>query len=80
MQVGYNTYYYYAGTFYVQDTDQQHYVVVQGPVGAVVQYLPDGYKQEELNDVQYYVYDGIFYMAKSVNGQIQYEVVSPPRP
>ena len=76
--VGSTDYYYYAGTFYVQDTDQVHYVVVQAPVGAVVPYLPDGNEKKKISDIQYYVYDGIYYQPKSSNGQVVYQVVQHP--
>ncbi len=68
-----------AGAYYVQDTNKKDYVVVQAPVGAVIPYLPDGNKKEDHSGVQYYVYAGIYYLPKSVNDEIQYEVVSRPR-
>ncbi len=71
-------YYYYAGAFYLEDTDGEHYVVVQAPVGAVVPYLPDGNKSKTVNDIKYYVYDNIYYQAKSDDGKIVYEVVQNP--
>ena len=70
-------YYYYAGAFYLKDTDGK-YVVVQAPVGAVVTYMPDGYDSKTVNDVLYYVYDNIYYQPKSVNGDMSYEVVEHP--
>ena len=71
------TYYYYAGAFYLKDTDGK-YVVVQAPVGAVISYMPDGYDTKYVNDVLYYVYDNIYYQPKSVGGEMSYEVVAHP--
>jgi len=79
MKVKDKTYYYYAGTFYFPDTDGEHYVVVQAPVGAIIPYLPDGYQKESHGDILYYVYGGIYYQPKTVEGEVSYEVVSPPK-
>ena len=71
-------YYYYASTFYVQDSDKEHWVVVQPPVGAVVPYVPDGYEKKKVDDIEYYVYANIYYLPKSSDGDIVYEVVQHP--
>ena len=77
VKVSQKDYYYYAGTFYLRDTDAK-YVVVQGPVGAVVSYLPDGAKEENVNGITYYNYAGVYMQPKSVNGETQYAVVEHP--
>jgi len=53
-------------------------VVVQPPVGAVVPYLPDGYEKKTIDKTDYYIYANIYYLPKSEDGDIYYEVVDHP--
>ena len=76
MTVNNTSYYYYASTFYTQSGSD--YVVVQPPPGAIVPYVPDGYVKKEINGVQYYLDNNIYYLPKSENGDIVYEVVEHP--
>ena len=61
-----------------QAEDGDEYVVVQPPVGATVPYVPDDAEKKTVNEVEYYVYSGIYYQAKSSNGDVVYEVVEHP--
>ncbi len=52
--------------------------MVQPPVGATVPYAPDGSEKKTVNGIEYSVYAGIYYQAKSDNGDVVYEVVEHP--
>ena len=69
------TYYYYLGTFYIQDSATANYAVTPAPVGAIVPYIPTEYKKVTINGAQYYQYAGIYYRPTFRNGQLLYEVV-----
>ncbi len=69
------TYYYYLGTFYLQDVATGNYAVTPAPVGAVVPYIPTEYQKVTINGAQYYQYAGIYYRPTFKNGQLLYEVV-----
>ena len=69
------TYYYYLGTFYIQDSATDNYAVTPAPVGAIVPYIPTEYQKVTINGTQYYQYAGIYYRPTFRNGQLLYEVV-----
>jgi hypothetical protein len=58
--VGANVYYYYYGTYYIQQN--QEYEVVRAPYNAEIGSLPDGYNVVNVNGVEYYELDNIYYM------------------
>lgn len=68
-------YVYYYGTFYAKSNDSEGYEVVEAPVGAEVDALPEGYEQEEIEGVVYYTLDDARYMEINTNGQPVYQVV-----
>ncbi|WP_051470190.1 DUF6515 family protein [Fischerella sp. PCC 9605] len=70
------TYYYYLGTFYLQDSATDNYIVVPPPVGAVVPYIPGGYKKVTIKGTEYYQYAGTYYRPTYANGQLVYQVTS----
>ena len=70
-----STYYYYLGTFYLQDTTTGNYAVTPAPVGAIVPYIPTEYQKVIVNGAQYYQYAGIYYRPTFRKGQLLYEVV-----
>jgi len=68
--------FYYYGTFYSKQIDGA-YIVVDPPVGAIVNALPKGYTIKVFDKIQYYFLDGVFYREVAVeNGEMNYEVVS----
>ena len=54
-------YCYFNGSFYWFDEPRQKYVVVEGPEGAQVTYLPTDYTVETVNNVEYYLYAGTYF-------------------
>jgi len=60
--------------FYNQSSDG--YSVVEAPSGAMVSYLPEGYTTKTISGETYYVYDGVYYQAKMVDGGTAYIVSS----
>ena len=52
-----------------------YYEVVNAPVGAVINYLPDGYETIDRDGREYYQYDDVFYQPIEQNGNIAYQVV-----
>jgi hypothetical protein len=66
-------YYYYAGTYY-QHYDNE-YVVVQPPLGALVQSIPEGGQQVVIDGDTFYIVDGVQYQAVLYNGSIWYKVI-----
>lgn len=58
--VGTNVYYYYYGSYYTQQN--QEYEVVAAPNGAEIGSLPEGYNVVNVNGVEYYELDEIYYM------------------
>jgi len=65
-------YYYDDGTYYEPYNDG--YTVVLPPIGAQVNYLPDGYETIPLGDDTYYYYGGVFYIGIPQG----YQVVQAP--
>ena len=53
------------------------YSVVQAPTGAMVSYLPDGNTTKTVGGTTYYVYDGVYYQARMVDGGTAYMVTTP---
>jgi len=69
-----NQYYYYDdGCYYVPSNGG--YAVVPPPIGAVVNYLPDGYETVYVGNDEYFYYAGAFYV---YNGQTYQVVQAPP--
>ena len=54
-------YYYDYGVYYIPSNNG--YIAVAPPLGAVVNYLPDGYITIQVGDTYYYYYGGAFYIA-----------------
>jgi len=71
--VGNDTFYYYAGTFYV--SINPGFEVVQAPVGAVISQLPSGAVYQQINGEDILVYNNVYYQPISQNGYDAYEVV-----
>jgi len=70
--MGNQWYYYDNGCYYLPSGGR--YTVVAPPIGATVNYLPDGYETPIVGNDTYYYYGGIFYV---YNGQ-NYQVVPAP--
>lgn len=74
--IGRTPYYYYYGSYYMQDQYTQEYYSVSPPVGATVDALPQGYDKVIIDGVTYYVFGGTYYKAfVAQNGEVWYEVV-----
>ena len=73
--VGNDTYYYFAGAFYIYTG--QGYQVVQAPAGAVITQLPVGAVEQQINGEDLLVYNNTYYAPISQDGQDAYEVVTP---
>jgi hypothetical protein len=72
--VGDTDYYYFGGVFYVAVA--QGYQVVQAPIGAVVTQLPDGAVEQQDGDGNTeLVYNNVYYLPISQDGQDAYQVV-----
>jgi len=77
--IGPRVYFYYYGTFYVKAADKDEYEVVDAPVGAQVDAIPDGYETKNINDEKYYVLNDVYYTPKDTDdGETLYEVVESP--
>ena len=76
--VGPANYYYYYGTYYAKAENGNEYKVVDPPVGAVVDALPDGYEVKKIDGTEYYVLDDVYYAEVDVpdfEDHVGYEVV-----
>ena len=73
LSIGNSFYYYSDGCYY--SPYNGGYAVVQPPMGAVVDYLPDGYETVQVGNDYYYYYAGVFYIG---NGQGGYQMVAAP--
>ncbi len=77
--VGPRTYYYYYGTYYAKtpDTskDGDEYEVIDAPMGAEVDALPEGYTVETINGNDYYVLDSTYYEPRINDSNEEYYVV-----
>jgi len=67
------TYYYYAGTFYING--DKGFEVVPAPPGAVVYDLPEGAKEVLINGTNYVKYNETWYLPVTLDGKNGYEVV-----
>jgi len=67
------TYYYYAGTFYING--EKGFEVVPAPPGAVVYDLPEGAKEVLINGTNYVKYNDTWYLPVTLDGKNGYEVV-----
>jgi hypothetical protein len=70
------TYYYQNGMFYQKNLQEQKYVVVPPPIGAVVYSIPGKYQLMMIHRTAYYMYNGVYYK-RILEG---YLVVPPPVP
>lgn len=76
-------YYYYADVYYVWDIHHRAYRVVEAPEvksyqpGTIVDTLPDGAYTVTIDGVQYYRYDGVYFMQSIQGERIVYIVVTP---
>jgi hypothetical protein len=71
-------YFYYYGTFYIKSDNTDEYEVIDAPIGAVVDALPDGYEVKNIDGTEYYVLDDVYYAEvedSSMADGIGYEVV-----
>ena len=78
------TYYYYANVYYVWDIDHRAYRVVEVPEayetyrpGDIVDTLPDGAYTVTIDGVQYYRYDGVYFMQAVQGERVVFIVVTP---
>ena len=70
-------YFYYYGTFYVKTAGVEEYEVVEAPVGAEVDALPEGYEISTVDGVEYYTLEDAKYQAvEKEDGTVMYQVVS----
>ena len=67
-------YYYDDGCFY-EPSGNGGYAVVDAPQNAIVSALPDGYETATVDDVDYYYFGGVFYVAVDQGFQV---VAAPP--
>ncbi|MBI1782966.1 MAG: hypothetical protein HYR66_16615 [Sphingobacteriales bacterium] len=73
--LGPDPYYYYGGAYY-RPYNNNHYEVIDAPVGARIPELPAGAKVEVINGQKFYQYDGNYYKEVITDkGEILYEVV-----
>ena len=56
-------------------TNTKEYEVIDAPVGAEVDALPDGYTTETVDGKEYYKLDDTYYKQKDKGGETAYEVV-----
>lgn len=71
------TYYYYYGNFYVEQNSE--YEIVEPPLGAVVNAIPENYEVKEINRTEYYLWQDTYFLevdAKEYEEGVGYEVVS----
>ena len=76
---GEKLYFYYFGTFYAQVGSTDNYEVVTAPEGAIVDAIPEGYKIEKIENVEYYLLGDTYYAeidATTLENKIGYEVVT----
>ena len=59
--IGPKRYYYYYGTYYVQVNNE--YEVVEAPMDAEIDSLPDGYNTLNIDGEEYYELDGVYYLS-----------------
>lgn len=78
------TYYYYADVYYVWDVHHNAYRVVEVPEddetyrpGDVVDILPDGAYTITIDGVQYYRFNGVYFLQSLQGNRVVYVVVTP---
>lgn len=78
------TYYYYADVYYVWDVHHSAYRVVEVPEddesyqpGDVVDTLPDGAYTVTIDGVQYYRFNGVYFLQSVQGDRVVYVVVTP---
>lgn len=78
------TYYYYADVYYVWDVHHSAYRVVEVPEddetyqpGDVVDMLPDGAYTVTIDGVQYYRFNGVYFLQSVQGDRVVYVVVTP---
>lgn len=59
--IGKRVYYYYYGTYYEEKEGSEEMVVVNAPIGAKIDALPEGYDTIEVNGLTYYRLDDVYY-------------------
>lgn len=79
LPVSYNdvSYYYYLGTFYVQDKSSDKYLVTAPPAGIVVPYVPEGGKEIDMAGNKLLQVSNTYYLPKQDQNAIVYQVVNP---
>jgi hypothetical protein len=83
-QIHGSTYYYYDNVYYVWDTDRRAYRVAQVPdayaayePGDIIETLPDGAYTVTINGVQYYRFNGVYFLPSVQNEKVVFIVVTP---
>ncbi len=78
------TYYYYADVYYIWDVHHSAYRVVEVPEddetyqpGDVVDILPDGAYTVTIDGVQYYRFNGVYFLQSVQGARVVYVVVTP---
>jgi len=67
------TYFYYYGTYYSKIESTNEYEVVPVPIGAQVTEIPDDYELQDIDGVDHYVVDNVYYIYH--NDTALYEVI-----
>ena len=76
--VGKRTYFYYYGVYYQKPANSDEHEVVDAPVGALVDALPEGYNVKEVDGTEYYEFEGDYYQeieSDEFESGVGYEVV-----
>ncbi len=68
-------YFYCCNVFYIYIEDDDEYVIVRPPIGALVDSIPEYSEQLIIEGETYYIADGIQYKAVMVNDEIWYKVI-----
>jgi hypothetical protein len=76
VKVGDDTYYYYAGKFYVPVPEQTGYQLVKAPAGAYVFDLPAGCARIHAGPVIFLQYNGDYFLPVMIGKRLGYEVVN----
>ena len=68
-------YYYSCNVYYVYIQEQDEYVVVRPPIGAIVESIPDYSEKLIVDGETYFIADGLQYKAVLVNEEIWFKVI-----
>jgi len=68
-------YFYCCNVFYIYIEDENEYIVVRPPIGALVETIPEYSEQLIVDGETYYIADGIQYKAVIVNEEIWFKVI-----